>query len=177
MKDNYNFFWILLTISIAIFLIFICGCSSHNAEVLKISKKLIEVNNIKDKLKEAVSDKDSQLKVCSEYITQLKEEYNKLRKHSTLSINNLQKKIEDIKKKSIKSLVWNVKKGDWLSKISDFVYGDYRLWTIIYNNNKSIISNPDLIYPGQKLNIELTYDSYKRKEAIKRHDQRYSPKL
>jgi LysM repeat protein len=48
-----------------------------------------------------------------------------------------------------------VKKGDclwWTAKYKD-VYNDSLMWSIIYEANKDKIKNPDLIYPGQKLNI------------------------
>jgi len=35
----------------------------------------------------------------------------------------------------------------------DYVYNNPRLWTTIYKANKSIIKNPDLIYPGQIFDI------------------------
>ena len=43
--------------------------------------------------------------------------------------------------------------GDSLSKIARRYYGDANKWPRIYEANKSIISNPDLIYPGQSLQI------------------------
>jgi len=46
-----------------------------------------------------------------------------------------------------------VHKGDWLSKISSTKYGDVHAWPKIYNANKSIIKDPNLIYPGQRLVI------------------------
>ena len=46
-----------------------------------------------------------------------------------------------------------VRKGDWLSKIAAREYGTMTKWRDIYNANRSIIKDPDLIYPGQKLLI------------------------
>jgi len=48
-----------------------------------------------------------------------------------------------------------VKKGDSLWMIAKYkdIYGDDFLWPIIYKANKGQIKNPNLIYPGQKLNI------------------------
>ena len=50
-----------------------------------------------------------------------------------------------------------VKEGDWLAKLAEYkaVYGhgNYALWKKIYNANKNLIKNPDLIYPGWKLKI------------------------
>lgn len=46
-----------------------------------------------------------------------------------------------------------VKSGDTLWAIAKKYYGDGTKYTKIYNANKSVISNPSLIYPGQKLVI------------------------
>ncbi len=63
----------------------------------------------------------------------------------------------EIEKKIEKYDLYVVKGGDWLSKIAEYpeVYGkgNYKKWVDIYNTNKNIIKNPDLIYPGQELII------------------------
>jgi len=46
-----------------------------------------------------------------------------------------------------------VVKGDSLSKIAKREYGDANKWPKIYDANRNIITNPDLIYPGQELRI------------------------
>lgn len=46
-----------------------------------------------------------------------------------------------------------VRKGDSLSKIAKEFYGDAKRWKKIFEANRDIISNPDLIRPGQKLVI------------------------
>lgn len=52
------------------------------------------------------------------------------------------------------SSMYVVKSGDSLFKIARKMYGDSTKWINIYNVNKLIIgNNPNLIYPGQKLNI------------------------
>lgn len=44
--------------------------------------------------------------------------------------------------------------GDWLSKLAQRYYGDWRRWPEIYNANRSVVGgNPDLILPGQQLVI------------------------
>lgn len=40
------------------------------------------------------------------------------------------------------------KQGDSLSLISKKVYGNYRKWGQIYNNNRDQIRNPNLIFAG-----------------------------
>jgi nucleoid-associated protein YgaU len=46
-----------------------------------------------------------------------------------------------------------VKSGDTLSKISKEEYGDANAYMKIFEANKPMLSNPDKIYPGQKLRI------------------------
>ena len=46
-----------------------------------------------------------------------------------------------------------VVKGDSLSKIAKGEYGDANKWRAIYEANKDLITDPDLIYPGQELKI------------------------
>lgn len=44
---------------------------------------------------------------------------------------------------------YRVRKGDWLSKIAKRFYGDAMKYPAIFNANREIIGDPDLIYPDQ----------------------------
>ena len=46
-----------------------------------------------------------------------------------------------------------VKQGDSLSKIAKRTYGEAGKWKQIYEANRDIIKDPDLIYPGQTLRL------------------------
>jgi nucleoid-associated protein YgaU len=46
-----------------------------------------------------------------------------------------------------------VVKGDSLSAIATREYGDAAEWHRIYDANRDIIKDPDLIYPGQTLRL------------------------
>jgi nucleoid-associated protein YgaU len=48
---------------------------------------------------------------------------------------------------------YTVVAGDSLSKIAKRTYGDANRWRGIYELNKDIIKNPDLIFPGQVLTL------------------------
>ncbi len=48
---------------------------------------------------------------------------------------------------------YTVKKGDYLSKIAKEVYGDPSKYNVIFEANKPMLKDPDLIYPGQVLRI------------------------
>ncbi len=50
---------------------------------------------------------------------------------------------------------WSVRTGDSLWRISsrDNVYGDGSKWPRLYESNRGLIRDPDLIFPGQELSI------------------------
>jgi len=48
---------------------------------------------------------------------------------------------------------YTVKTGDYLSRIAKEVYGNANKYGIIFEANKPMLKNPDLIYPGQVLVI------------------------
>lgn len=48
---------------------------------------------------------------------------------------------------------YTVQKGDYLSKIAKNFYGDPMKYPIIFEANKPMLKDPDLIYPGQVLRI------------------------
>ena len=48
---------------------------------------------------------------------------------------------------------YTVKKGDYLSKIAKAVYGDAMKYPVIFEANKPMLKDPNLIYPGQVLVI------------------------
>jgi len=48
---------------------------------------------------------------------------------------------------------YEVKSGDSLSKIAKRVYGSGNAWKKIFEANTDIISDPNKIFPGQKLKI------------------------
>jgi len=48
---------------------------------------------------------------------------------------------------------YTVVSGDSLSKISKHFYGEANHWRRIFEANRDVIKNPDLIHPGQVLKI------------------------
>jgi nucleoid-associated protein YgaU len=57
--------------------------------------------------------------------------------------------------KEVKVEIYEVQKGDSLWKIAQKFYGDGNKWKKIFEDNKEVIKDPDLIYPGQKIRIVL----------------------
>lgn len=46
-----------------------------------------------------------------------------------------------------------IEKGDTLSKIAKHFYGDADKYPLIFEANREVIEDPDLIFPGQKIRI------------------------
>jgi nucleoid-associated protein YgaU len=51
------------------------------------------------------------------------------------------------------TVYYEIVKGDTLSKIAKHFYGNANKYPLIFDANKEVIKNPDLIYPGQKIRI------------------------
>ena len=51
------------------------------------------------------------------------------------------------------SETYTVREGDTLSKIARAHYGKASEWPRVYEANRDIIKDPDLIYPGQELRL------------------------
>jgi hypothetical protein len=74
-------------------------------------------------------------------------------KTTTTTTTTVTKSGKDRKTKTPKATTYTVKKGDCLWNISKKFLGNGARWKEIYNLNKSLIKNPNLIYPGQKFKI------------------------
>lgn len=48
---------------------------------------------------------------------------------------------------------YEIQKGDTLSAIAQRHYGNANEWRKIYEANRAVIKDPDLIHPGQKITI------------------------
>ena len=59
----------------------------------------------------------------------------------------------DVEKPEPEAKYYTVAKGDSLSKIAKEFYGDAMKYPAIFEANKPMLKDPDLIYPGQVLRI------------------------
>jgi len=48
---------------------------------------------------------------------------------------------------------YTIEKGDSLSKIAKERYGDAMKWKELFEANREVIKDPDLIYPGQQIRV------------------------
>lgn len=51
---------------------------------------------------------------------------------------------------------YTIQPGDSLSKIAGRYYGDVMKWPVLFEANKGVIENADLIYPGQQIRVPKT---------------------
>lgn len=59
------------------------------------------------------------------------------------------------------SVYYTVRSGDWLSKLAKLFYGDKTKFMAIFEANRNVLSDPNILFPGQKLKIPLAeYFSY-----------------
>ena len=87
-------------------------------------------------------------------------EYRKVKVKTTKKKEKVTKKVTpaatERAAKEVKSTTYTVVKGDNLSKIAKNLTGSSANWQAIYNQNKGAIGgNPNLIYPGQQLVINV----------------------
>lgn len=73
--------------------------------------------------------------------------------------------------KQTKEFFYYVEKNDWLSKIAEHYWNNYKLWPIIFWDNTEI-KDYNLIYIGQELKIKYN-DSLKEK-ALEFHEQKFN---
>ena len=87
-------------------------------------------------------------------------EYRKVKVKTTKKKEKVTKKVTPAATqraaKEVQSTTYTVVKGDNLSKIAKNLTGSSANWQAIYNQNKGVIGgNPNLIYPGQQLVINV----------------------
>ena len=72
---------------------------------------------------------------------------------------------------------YTVVRGDYLWKIAkkDKFYGNGFAWPVIYNANRDLIKDPDLIYPNQVFNIPNLNDAEKAKYDKARSNYKPAP--
>ena len=59
----------------------------------------------------------------------------------------------EVEKPEPEAQFYEVKRGDSLSKIAKEYYGNAMKYPVIFEANKTMLKDPDLIYPGQVLRI------------------------
>ena len=75
-----------------------------------------------------------------------------------------------------KNSYYQVRSGDSLSKIADQYYQNADDWQYLYHENDTTLSDPNLIYPGQRLLIPATVPAqYSLSDYVPRHAKPVQP--
>ncbi len=69
------------------------------------------------------------------------------------NVEGVEKVIDNLSVAADKPVFYTVKEGDSLSKIAKGEYGDAMKWQALFEANREVIKDPDLIYPGQQIRI------------------------
>lgn len=56
-------------------------------------------------------------------------------------------------------MFYTIESGDSLSKIAKRYYGDANKWNALFEANREVIEDPDLIYPGQQIRVPANPDA------------------
>jgi nucleoid-associated protein YgaU len=121
-----------------------------------------EAQEIENLLKTDLGDRIKNLKV--EYKDEVVTLYGQCDTHATKekaillagNIKGVSKVVDDYftaPKPEEATEFYTIKKGDSLSKIAKAYYGNAMKYPVIFEANREVIKDPDLIYPGQVLRI------------------------
>ena len=83
-------------------------------------------------------------------------------KEAMAAIASIENLLEQAKEKAtLPNTVYEVQRGDYLWKIAkkDDVYGDAYAWVRIYNANKNLIKDPNMIFPSQVLSVPRSVEA------------------
>ncbi len=69
------------------------------------------------------------------------------------NVESVERVIDHLTVKAEAPVFYTVQKGDSLSQIAKSTYGDAMKWEALFEANKEVIKDPDLIYPGQQIRI------------------------
>ncbi len=122
-----------------------------NQELAELLRKEIEAHGFE--VKDLVIDVDEdKVSITGEVASQDIKEKVVLLAGNVRSIAVVEECIEVVEP-SPEAQFYTVQKGDSLSKIAKQFYGDAMKYPVIFEANKPMLKDPNLIYPGQVLRI------------------------
>ena len=124
-----------------------------DAEKMKVDAMMRAVNALNLPVKDISLDiQDDTVVVYGQAETQVAKELVVLTLGNNMGVAKVDDRITVVKPEP-EATFYEVKSGDTLSKIAKAHYGDPMKYNSIFEANKPMLTDPDKIYPGQKLRI------------------------
>lgn len=130
---------------------------------MNAGKKLLGIGNDEENVKKEIEEnsssmpiEDLEVKVEGDKIILKGDGSEEAKEKAALIAGNI-KGIKNVEFEGIdddsEERYYEIKSGDSLSKIAKKYYGDGNQYNKIFEANKEVIKDPNLIYPGQKIRI------------------------
>jgi len=133
--------------------IFGVGKTTEEEAIDKAAKLQESVEKLGFKVRDLnIEVREDTVKVWGEAETQEEKEKVILVLGNTEGVAAVEDNIKVLEQKP-EAKFYTVVKGDSLSKIAKYFYGDAMKYPVIFDANKPMLKDPNLIYPGQVLRI------------------------
>jgi len=127
--------------------------STEEVNRLKVNKMMADVNELNLPVKNlSLIINGEVVTVFGEAETQVAKELVVLTVGNNMGISSVDDRMSVVTPEP-EAVFYEVKSGDSLSKIAKAHYGDANKYNAIFEANKPMLKDPNLIYPGQMLRI------------------------
>ena len=128
--------------------------SQEEVNRLKINKMMADINELNLPIADvSLLINGEVVTVYGQAETQVAKELVVLTVGNNMGISSVDDRMNVVEPEPEEATFYEVKSGDSLSKIAKAHYGDANKYNAIFEANKPMLKDPNLIYPGQMLRI------------------------